>query len=158
MRNSISRIEGGVFVDNSGLKNLAKELADLGAVGVPDAARIGLRAIVNKVRDRARRNASYSKRIPGSIRGRVSVRGFSGSVAAGGAKAPNAVPIENKGKGYVRHPIFVKKADLPGPPGSWTDKNSHPAFLSMAVEEDAIELQELVDHLLDGVLEEFCRE
>ena len=158
MRSSISRTSDGVFIDTSSLKRLAKKFEALGAEGIPDAARIGLRVMVNKVRDEARRNASYSKRIPGSIRGRVSVRGFSGSVAAGGPKAPNAAPIENKGKGHVRHPIFVPRAQLPGPPGSWTEKNSHPAFLSTAVEGKEVELQQMVEHLLDDVIEAFCRE
>jgi hypothetical protein len=156
VKNSIS--SAGVVVDTSGLKKLAKDLLAMGVVGVPDVARVGLRVVVNMVRDEARRNASYSKRIPGSIRGRVSVRGFSGSVAAGGSKAPNAVPIENKGKGYVRHPIFVPRSQLPGPPGSWTSKNSHPAFLSTAVEAKEVELEGAIDHLLDSVIDGFCRE
>lgn len=46
----------------------------------------------------------------------------------------NAAAIENQGKGFVRHPVFVKRADLPGPAGRWTEKNSHPAFLAPAFE------------------------
>lgn len=39
------------------------------------------------------------------------------------------VPIENNGKGFVRHPVFIPRSQLPGPPGRWTSKNSRPAFL-----------------------------
>lgn len=73
----------------------------------------------------ARSRASFSKRIPGAIRVRTS--GASVAVEVDKNKAPNAKPIENDGKGHVRHPVFGDRA-------VWTDKNSRPAFLHPALE------------------------
>jgi len=71
-------------------------------------------------------------------------------------KAPNAVPIENHGKGFVRHPVFVPKSELPGPPGSWTDKHSHPSFLAAAAKGKEEEMAKSFEELLDVVVAEFC--
>jgi len=46
-------------------------------------------------------------------------------VVAGGAEAPEAAPIENKGRGFVRHKVF-------GHTDRWTAKHSHAAFLQPA--------------------------
>lgn len=85
------------------------------------ALRGRLREIGVEVADDVRANASYSSRIPGSVKVRVTAAG-NVRVSIGGDSAPDAVPIENKGRGFVRHPVF-------GSRNSWTDKNSHPAFL-----------------------------
>jgi hypothetical protein len=147
----------GFNIDTRELKSLARELRALGPE-VTRSMRVGVREMLEVVRAEAARRSDYSHRIPGSLRVRVSARGLSGSVYAGGAKAPDAAPIENRGKGHVRHPIFIPKAKLPGPPGSWTAVHSHEAFLSPALEAKSMELEEMTDALLERIIEEFCRE
>jgi hypothetical protein len=69
-----------------------------------------------------KQRAAYSDRIPDSAHIQVT--------ASGNVKivfdAPNAAPIENKGRGFVRHQTFGHDP--------WTEKNSHPAFASPALE------------------------
>jgi hypothetical protein len=129
---------------------MADELRALGPE-VDVAIRSGIRTILGVIAEEAKSRASFSTRIPGSIRVRVSPRGLSGSVSAGGAAAPDAAPIENKGKGNVRHMVF-------GDTNVWTDKNSHEAFLAPALEAKTSEVEAMIDTLLESVIEEFCRE
>ncbi len=81
------------------------------------AARIELLAVGEDVAKDARVNASYSTRIPGAIKAQVTA---SGNVRIKVTGDPG-VPIENNGKGFIRHPVFNRNV--------WTSKNSHPAFL-----------------------------
>ena len=153
-----SRSGGGFTIDTRGLKYLADDLRALGPEATV-AVRTGIRNMLGVVAKEARNRAErFSERIPGSIRVRVSPRGLSGSVSAGSSAAPDAAPIENRGKGHVRHPVFVPRANLPGPPGSWTDKNSPPAYLAPALQSKTEELQVMIDDLLEVVIEAFCRE
>lgn len=85
------------------------------------ALRVRLREIGEVVAADARSDADYSTRIPGSVKVRVT-GGGNVKVVMGGDAAPNAVPIENKGRGFVRHPTF-------GHRDRWTSKNSKPAIL-----------------------------
>lgn len=85
------------------------------------ALRIRLREIGEVVAADARSDASFSKRIPGSIKVRVT-SGGNIKIVMGGDAAPNAVPIENRGRGFVRHPVFGNRE-------VWTSKGSHPAIL-----------------------------
>lgn len=85
------------------------------------ALRVRLREIGQVVAGDARGDASYSDRIPQSVKVRVT-GGGNVKVVMGGDAAPNAVPIENKGRGFVRHPTFGHK-------DRWTSKNSRPAIL-----------------------------
>ncbi len=86
----------------------------------------------------ARSRASFSRKIPGSIRTRR--RGTRVRVEAGGASAPNAAPIENHGiPGVFRHPVF-------GNYDNWVSQAAHP-FLTPAAEEniDAFEAAVLAE-------------
>jgi hypothetical protein len=75
---------------------------------------------------KARQNASFSSRIPASIKTRR--RGTRVRVVAGGDKAPHAAPLENHGQtGSFRHPVF-------GNYDNWVDQPAHP-FLTPAAEE-----------------------
>lgn len=85
------------------------------------ALRLELLHVGQVVADDAKADASYSKRIPGTIKVRVTAGG-NVKVVMGGDAAPNAVPIENRGRGRVRHPVY-------GHMDRWTSKNSHPAIL-----------------------------
>lgn len=82
--------------------------------------RVRLRAIGQTVADDVKAATSYSTRIPGSVKVRTTAAG-NVKVTIGGDAAPNAVPIENKGRGFIRHPVFGRDV--------WTAKNSRPAFL-----------------------------
>ena len=68
------------------------------------ATRVQLRAIGDTVAGEVRANASFSTKVPGSVRTSVT-RGGNVRVTIGGAKAPAAVALENKGKGHPRHPL-----------------------------------------------------
>ena len=119
-----------VWADTSGLARLARDLRRASPEAWK-ACRASLQEAAAPVAADAKAAASYSTRIPGSIKvrtGRGNVK-----VIAGGEAAPNAAPIENKGKGFVRHPTFSPRPGVPGKVG-WTAKHSHPAFLSPAFE------------------------
>lgn len=111
-------------VDTRDLTRLSRELQRT-APQAHAALKVAFRAAGGIVANDARnRSSKYSKRIPGSIR--LIVRSNTVLIRAGGAAAPNAAPIENHGKGHVRHPI--PRTD------KWTDKNSPPAFLGPSVD------------------------
>ena len=103
-----------------------------------------------------RENASFSKRIPETVQ--VEPMAVGAMIVAGGPGAPDAVPIENKGKGFVRHPIFVPQSKMPGGPGSWTGKNSHPPFMAPALAAAQAKVEEAasaaLDSIIDGVVAE----
>lgn len=127
----------------SPFKNFARFLRAASPILATELRR-GLRSAGEAVAALARDKAGFSSRIPLSIK--VQVRGVGVSVVAGGSKAPNAVAIENGGKGFVRHPTFVPLSQLPGPPGSWTSLNSHAAYLQpAAVEGQAIAVAEALE-------------
>lgn len=88
--------------------------------------RTRLRAVGNTVRDRARGNASWSTRIPASIKTSVTTKGV--SIKAGGKNAPHAAALEHGGQsGTFRHPVF--SSDV------WVDQAARP-FLIPALNVD----------------------
>lgn len=119
-----------ISVDTTSLTQLAKDLRKA-APDVSKKMNTRLRNAGKLVAGAAKVNASYSTRIPASVK--VNRRGVNVTVTAGGPGAANAAPIENRGKGFVRHPVYGNK-DV------WTAKNSHPAFLlpALASQEDAV--------------------
>lgn len=84
------------------MRNLPKE--------TQKAIRPKLRAAGNKVAAQARQNASWSSRIPGTVKVQVSFRKNREGVTvrAGGPKAPHARPYEglSAGRGVFRHPVW----------------------------------------------------
>lgn len=75
---------------------------------------------------KARQNASFSTRIPATIKTRR--RGTRIRVISGGDKAPHAAPLEHHGQpGSFRHPVF-------GNYDNWVSQPAHP-FLTPAAEE-----------------------
>lgn len=137
-----SRIARSETVDVSDFKRFARALRK----AAPETAtkmRKGLRTSAGVIAEGAKANASFSERIPASVKVRTS--GVTVAVIAGGEKAPNAAPIENRGKGKVRHPVF-------GNPDVWTDKNSHDSWFTPAVRDGAIVFRtSMVDVLSDAV-------
>jgi hypothetical protein len=119
-----------------------------------EAVRTTMRESAEIVKAEAADRASYSKRIPGSLKARATATNF--KVSAGGEAAPNAAPIENKGKGFIRHPVFLTYDQAHSGDdaykGRWTEKNSHPAFLHAALEVKEEEIVELIaDRLTEAV-------
>lgn len=112
-----------IVADTSQLSQLARDLR-AAAPAALKAYRVAARALAVPVLADAQQRASFSSRIPGS--GRIRVTGGGNvKIIFGGDAAPDAAPIENRGKGHVRHPVFGNRQ-------VWTDKNSHPAFATPA--------------------------
>ena len=147
---SASRSGVPIVVDVSQLRRLARDLNRV-SIEAGKALTAGMRVAGGVVAQDAMGRAGYSKRIPASIK--VSGGRANFKVKAGGESAPNAAPIENKGKGVVRHPVFVPMSELPGPPGRWTEKNSHPAFLAPALEAKADQVAEIVLDTLEKAIQ-----
>lgn len=80
-------------------------MAGAGAGPLQDAAEI--------VADAARRNSSWSERIPASVR-TITVSGTEVLVAAGGERAPHAITFEAPNARYWRHPLWAR-----GPRETW---------------------------------------
>jgi len=110
-----------VYADTAALSRLSKQLRAASKVAWK-AYKVGAAAGAEVVLKDAQGRASYSKQIPASGRVRVTAAGNPQVVFT----APNAAPIENSGKGFVRHPVY-------GHRDRWTDKNSHPAFAAPAL-------------------------
>lgn len=108
--------------------------------------RPGLREVGTIVRDRARINAGWSKRIPPATR--VSV-GFTKrnpgvAVQVNRKAAPGARPLENFGRdGMIRHPVF-------GHTDRWVSQRARP-FLAKALEEEAPEAERKIAEVFDRV-------
>jgi hypothetical protein len=114
-----------IYADTSGLSRLARDLR-LASPAAWKALRTSLRMAAEPVAEDARSRVGYSSRIEYTIKVRTTAGG-NVKIVAGGEAAPNAAPIENGGKGFVRHPTFGNKSAK-----GWTSKNSHPAFLAPA--------------------------
>jgi hypothetical protein len=145
----MAKAGASILIDTKQFSMLVRGIRASGPAGKA-AVRGAMAESAAIVKAEAARRASFSRRIPASLKARATATNF--KVSAGGEAAPNAAPIENKGRGFVRHPIFVPLDKLPGPPGSWTEKNSHPAVLSPAFEATEEEVIELItDRLTDAV-------
>jgi len=111
-----------VYADTTALSRLARNLR-AAAPAAWRAYKISVRGAAQVALADMQSRASFSERIPQS--GKVQV------TAGGNVKivftAEDAAPIENSGKGFVRHPVH-------GHMDRWTSKNSHPAFAAPALE------------------------
>ena len=123
-----SRSGTPILADTKSLANLARDLRRA-SPEVWRECRLALRAAAEPIAEDVRQTtAGFSTRIPQTVRirtGRGNVR-----ILIGGPTAPNAVPIENRGKGFVRHPVFGDREDF-------TAKNSLPAFAQPIVRKHA---------------------
>lgn len=129
---SSSRSGLPVYADTAALSRLARNLRRAS----PEAWKAYKRTVkvaAEAILADAQRRASYSQRIPPSGRVRVTA---GGNVVIE-FTAPDAAPIENKGKGFVRHPVFGNRE-------VWTAKNSHPAFGAPALDAHAAEVVDVV--------------
>lgn len=114
----------GIALDTSSFRRLAADLRR-GAPLVYRDAHAAFRLALEPIAEDARARSSFSSRIEYTIKIRGS--GLSLKIVAGGEQAPDAAPIENRGRGHVRHPTW-------GHRDRWTDKNSPPAYLTPAFE------------------------
>lgn len=107
--------------------------------------RKGLRRGGDIVRDEAKGLASWSTRIPGSIR--VRTTGIRVSVIAGNKNAPHAAAFEHEGvPGFFRHPVFGNR-DV------WVNQRARP-YLRPAAESNS---DEVADAVLKAVAEAIDR-
>lgn len=91
----------------------------------------------------ARSRASFSTKIPATIKG--SGTGATLKVSAGGAAAPNAAPLENRGKqGTFRHPVFGTD--------TWVNQQAHP-FLTPALAAQREILAARIDAAIDKAID-----
>lgn len=125
--------------------NLTKFARELGKIDKPLRAELtkSLKATGEKVADRARDNASWSTRVPQSIK--VRARSLQITIIADPRVAPEAAPLENKGRdGFFRHPLF-------GDREIWVDQKARP-FLAPAlrtVDKSVLnEMSDALDHAL----------
>jgi hypothetical protein len=139
-----------IVIDTKQFSALTRGIRATGAAGAL-AVRGALRDSAELVKVNAAGRVSYSSRIAGSLKARATSVNF--KVSAGGDAAPNAAPIENKGKGFVRHPTYSPRPGVPERVG-WTDKNSHPAFLSPALEDETEAILELIADRLATAIHE----
>lgn len=109
--------------------------------------RPGLREVGQIVRDQARFNASFSKKIPPATRVGVGFtkRNPGVSVQVNKNRAPNARPLENRGQqGLIRHPVFGHRDRR------WAEQPAHP-FLAKALAEKAPEAERKIAEVFDKV-------
>lgn len=142
-----------IVVDVTELRALARDLRRASREA-HIALRTGMRTAARVVGDDARSRTGYSKRIPGSIKESVGLANF--KVSAGGDSAPNASPIENKGRGDVRHPVFLTYAQAHSGSSKyikrWTEKNSPPAFLEPALHDNADRVAQIVGDSIESAV------
>lgn len=142
-----------IYIDVSELRALARDL-NRASREAGKALRKGMLEAGELVAADAKSRADYSKRIPGSIHvtaGRTNFR-----VRAGGESAPNASPVENKGKGFIRHPVFLTYDQAHSGSSKyikrWTEKNSRPAFLAPALDANAEKVAEIVGNTVHAAV------
>lgn len=126
-------------VDMSDLKRFAAKLKVEAPELVKDFQQ-GLAAAGEIVAAKARSNASFSSRIPASIK--VRRRGSRVKIQAGSSLAPHAAPLENHGRpGTFRHPVF-------GDREVWVSQPARP-FLTPAAEDSVEAVEAAVLSLVD---------
>jgi hypothetical protein len=125
-------------VDTRALNRLARDLRK-SAPEAAAAAKTRIRAMAEVVAEDARHRAGFSTRIPTTIR--VRSTGFTVRIVAGGDAAPDAAPLENKGReGDFRHPVF-------GDRERWVSQKARP-FLAPALDAH----REMVVHELEAAV------
>lgn len=110
-----SNVGFAIETDMTGLRALTKGLK-LAPKEVQHEFRTKWRAAAQLVADDAKERASWSTKIPGSIK--VRGTGANIKVIAGGERAPNAVPFEvgNRDGGAInRHPVFERENQIRNP-------------------------------------------
>jgi hypothetical protein len=103
--------------------------------------------VAPEVVEKAKSLASFSTKIPGSIK--VVPLDVGVMITAGGEAAPDADVFENKGKpGNFRHPLFGNK-------GYWYSQKAHP-FLAPALVASVSQVEEAISTAMDTLLDEIA--
>lgn len=136
---------GILAVDARGLRQLQKDLKKIGDSDLSKELRAGLKKSGEIVARAARSNASWSTRIPGSIRVVVAQKGV--AVRAGGPKAPHAITFEGKNNGGDRrHPVFARSTQTRSE-WTWVTQQARP-FLKPALSDNVARVvNEVADEL-----------
>lgn len=132
-----------IVADTEGLLRLAQGLRAASPAAYRAYQRTA-RAGAARVLAGARARASYSSKIPGSGRIRMLPNG-NVRITFGGASAPDAAPLENRGKGFVRHPLFGDR--------EYWFTTELPAFLTPEFLADAPEIVVLMGTALMAAVE-----
>jgi hypothetical protein len=103
---------------------------------------VGLRAAGNLVAADARNRAAFSPDTAGSIRVLVS-RG-NVKVRAGGGTVTQAAPLENRGKGHPRHPLFGDR--------EYWYANKTPAYLAPALDAHREEVVQIIEKAVEDAV------
>lgn len=130
---------GLIAVNTAGLTELAAKLRAVGAAATERFDESLEKAGEIVVKEAGLR--APGDKIPGSIHAEVAGPGFVRVTTS----LPEAVAIENRGRGHVRHPLF-------GTREHWYTKNSHPAFLHPALYATR---EEVVASLIETIHEAF---
>lgn len=141
-----------IYADTAALSRLARTLR-AASPAAWKACRTELRAVGDVILQDAKSRLASETYKPGHGT-RIAQSGKVRVTAAGNVKlvftAPDARPVENGGKGFVRHPVFGNRQN-------WTDKNSHRAFAAPAVdahrEEAAAAIESAVTKAVRRVIE-----
>ena len=120
-----------VNVNVSGLQGLAAKLRTVSTTA-EQKFYDGLEEAGELIADEARARSNYSSKIPGSIHTEMAGPGL----VRVGSTLREAVAIENRGKGFVRHPLY-------GTRDHWYS-NPQPAFLHPAAEARRAEARDKV--------------
>jgi bacteriophage HK97-gp10 putative tail-component len=132
-----------IYADTKQLSVLARNLR-IAAPEAWKACRVSLRAAGNVVASDARSRASYSSRIPASIKVRTTAGG-NVKVVAGGPQAEDAAPLENKGRaGTFRHPVFGTD--------TWVEQKAQP-FLAPALAAHESEVAQMIEDAVTAAVE-----
>lgn len=143
-----------IVVDTDSLARLSKDIRAVSPAAWK-GARVGLRAAGQVIATEAKSRAAFSSRIPKSIVVRTTALG-NVKVQAGGEAAPDAAAIENRGKGFVRHPTFSPRPSV-GQRVGWTSLNSKPAFLAPALSAKADQVAVMVLDALEEAVTKALR-
>jgi hypothetical protein len=120
-------------IDVSQLKKLSADLRRVSPALQKNFLK-GLGLAGDVVASAAKSKASFSSRIPGTIK--VRRKGVAVRVQAGGPNAPHAAPINNRGDGGTfRHPVFGHDV--------WVSQAAHP-FLEPAAEEKIGDVEQII--------------
>lgn len=96
------------------------------------------------VADEAKKNASWSTKIPGAIK--VQSTMGSVSISVSGRRAPGARVLEHEGRqGKFRHPVFNK--------GGWANQDARP-FITPALASKREEVMHLIELAMNETFEE----
>lgn len=131
-----------IAVNTAGLEDMVERLRAASAASA-ETLQTALSESGEIVARAARARASFSTKIPGSIHTEVAGPGF----VRVSTQLPEAVAIENRGKGHVRHPLFGTRTN-------WYTKNSPPAFLHPALLESVEEFKEAAVRAMHAALVE----